>query len=132
MEKAYSKQTWRTIRKRERANEKEGKRLGGLRALCRARACLFIFASGLRMRYTRWILSFSLPLSLSLVCVCARADSPLSQAAAGKEENAEEEVGEEEEEEEEAQDVKGVKETERRGDAGREIRKELSSVVVLG
>jgi hypothetical protein len=67
------------------------------------------------MRYTRWILSFSLSFSLS------RAGFSLSQAAAGREENAEEE---------EAQDVKGVKETERRrrGDAGREIRKELSSL----
>ncbi len=35
------------------------KRLGGLRALCRARACLFIFASGLRTRHTRWTLSLS-------------------------------------------------------------------------
>ncbi len=100
-----------TERASERAtSEKEGKRLGGLRALCRerARACLFIFASGLRTHYTRWIFSL--------------ARFSLSQAAAGKEEE-EAKDGKETEEEEE--------ETEER-DAGREIRKELSSFVVLG
>ncbi len=64
----------------------------------------------------------------------------LSQAAAGKEENQEEEA-EKEEEEEDEEGTKDVKETEEeeeeeeeteKRDAGREIRKELSSVVVLG
>jgi hypothetical protein len=97
----------------ERASEKDGKRLGGLRALCRAR--LFIY-------FCFWVASalhtldaFSLPLF---------SFTERLQAAAGTEEAKDgEEVKETEEEEEEA-----VEE----GDVGREIRKELSSVVVLG
>ena len=78
----------------ERASEKDGKRLGGLRALCRAR--LFIY-------FCFWVASalhtldaFSLPLF---------SFTDRLQAAAGIEEA-------KEEEEEEAKDAEGVKETE--------------------
>ncbi len=54
--RAYSKRTWRTIRKQ--ASKKEEERLGDPRVLCRA--CLFIyFCSGLRVRITHvgWAVS---------------------------------------------------------------------------
>jgi hypothetical protein len=64
MEKAYSKQRWRTIREREseRASKRVRKRERDLVVsgfVSRARACLFIFASGLRTHYTRWIFSLA-------------------------------------------------------------------------
>ncbi len=101
----------------ERASEKDGKRLGGLRALCRAR--LFIY-------FCFWVTSalhtldaFSLPLF---------SFTDRLQAAAGIEE------AKEEEEEEAAKDAEGVKETEEEEEEAKEggRRKRNTEGIVVG
>lgn len=86
--------------------------------VARARACLFIFASGLRMRYTRWILSL----------LCARVFLLHMQQQAEEKKQKKTEAREIEKKQKKR---KKTKKTQKR-DAGREIRKELSSFVVLG
>ena len=99
MEKAYSKRRWRTIRKRERANERasekrEKETWWSQGFVSRAPVYLFLLLGCECLTHV----GFSLSLSLGF--------SPL-QAAAGKEEN-----GEEKEEAEDAREVEGKKEEE--------------------
>lgn len=106
--KAYSKRRWRTIRERERENERERERETrcGLRVL--SCACLFIyFCSGLCALYTLDSLSRFPSPSL----IYKQTDFRQQQAK------------EKEDEDEENEEEKRI--------AGRRIRKELSSVVVV-
>ena len=86
--KVDSKRRWRTIRKKEsaraseRVSEKEGKRLGGLRALCRAR--LFIYFCFWLANALHTLDSLSLSLFLSLPLSCRFFSFPCSSSSSSR------------------------------------------------